>query len=81
MDDEVRMKDVVFEDVEDTASVQGEKHFKLVNVDTQHYDFRLSAKSTAIDKGNPAYPADNDRDGNNRGEKPDVGCFEFFSEE
>ena len=36
---------------------------------------------TAIDKGNPAYPADNDREGNKRGEKPDVGCFEFFSEE
>lgn len=81
VDDEVRMKDVVFEDVEDTASVQGEKHFKLVNVDTQHYDFRLSAKSTAIDQGNPAYPADNDRNGNKRGEKSDVGCFEFFSEE
>lgn len=81
VEDEKRMTDVAFEDVEDTASVQGEKHFRLVNIDTQHYDFRLSEKSTAIDKANTDYPVSNDRDGNKRGEKPDIGCFEFLSEE
>ena len=76
VEDEKRMVDVVFEDVEDTASVQGEKHFMLISLDTQHYDFHLSEKSTAIDRGNASYPASNDRDGNLRDEKPDVGCFE-----
>ena len=76
VEDEKRMIDVTFEDVEDTASVQGEKHFVLVSHDTQHYDFRLSEKSTAIDKGNKSYPVSNDREGNLRDELPDIGCFE-----
>ena len=76
VEDTLRIIDVIFEDVEDTASVQGEKHFKLVDIDTQHYDFHLDSLSTAINKGNKNYPVSNDRDGKERDELPDIGCFE-----
>ena len=76
VEDTLRIIDVIFEDVEDTASIQGEKHFKLVDIDTQHYDFHLDSLSTAINKGNKNYPVSNDRDGKERDELPDIGCFE-----
>jgi hypothetical protein len=47
-----------------------------VDIDTQHYDFYLDSLSTAINKGNKNYPLSNDRDGKERDELPDIGCFE-----
>jgi len=76
IEDSLKIVDVVFEDVEDTASIQGEKYFKLVDINTQHYDFHLDSLSTAVDRGNKEYPVSNDRDGNPRDELPDLGCFE-----
>lgn len=68
--------DVIFENVEDTVSIQGDKHFKLVDINTQHYDFHLDSHSPAINKGNHGYPVSNDRDGKARDDQPDIGCFE-----
>ena len=76
VEDSLRIIDVIFEDVKDTASIQGDKHFKLVDINTQHYDFHLDSLSTAINKGNRDYPVSSDRDGNVRDELPDIGCFE-----
>ena len=76
VEDAEHIIDVIFEDVEDTASVQGDKHFKLVDINTQHYDFHLDPLSPAINKGSKDYPVSNDRDGKARDDQPDMGCFE-----
>ena len=76
VEDAEHIIDVIFEDVEDTASVQGDKHFKLVDINTQHYDFHLDSLSPAINKGSKDYPVSDDRDGKARDNQPDIGCFE-----
>ena len=76
VEDAEHIIDVIFENVEDTASVQGDKHFKLVDINTQHYDFHLDPLSPAINKGSKDYPVSNDRDGKARDDQPDMGCFE-----
>ena len=76
VEDAAHVIDVIFENVEDTASIQGEKHFKLVDLDRQHYDFHLDPGSPAVNKGNTEYPVSNDRDGKTRDGQPDIGCFE-----
>ena len=67
---------VIWEEPEDTI-YGGEKNFKLVNINTQHYDFHLSEKSKAIGAASEAYSTSTDRDGFPRDEKPDMGCYEF----
>ena len=76
VEDAEHIIDVIFENVEDTASVQGDKHFKLVDINTQHYDFHLDSLSPAINKGSKDYPVSDDRDGKARDNQPDIGCFE-----
>ena len=76
VEDAEHIIDVIFENVEDTASVQGDKHFKLVDINTQHYDFHLDSLSPAINKGSKDYPVSDDRDGKARDDQPDMGCFE-----
>ena len=76
VEDAEHIIDVIFENVEDTASVQGDKHFKLVDINTQHYDFHLDSLSPAVNKGNKDYPVSDDRDGKARDDQPDIGCFE-----
>ena len=76
VEDAEHIIDVIFENVEDTASVQGDKHFKLVDINTQHYDFHLDSLSPAVNKGNKDYPVSDDRDGKARDDQPDMGCFE-----
>jgi hypothetical protein len=76
VEDAEHIIDVIFENVEDTASVQGDKHFKLVDINTQHYDFHLDSLSPAINKGSKDYPVSDDRDGKARDDQPDIGCFE-----
>lgn len=73
--------DVVWEDVEDTAAVTGEKHFRLVDIDKQRFDFHLSSESPAINKASIEYSLPEDKDGSHRDSLPDIGCYEFFSEE
>ena len=76
VEDAEHIIDVIFENVEDTASVQGDKHFKLVDINTQHYDFHQDSLSPAVNKGNKDYPVSDDRDGKARDDQPDMGCFE-----
>lgn len=76
--DSSRFEHVVWEDVKDTLNY-GEKHFKLVDLDNQHYDFHLDSVSAAIDAGavlTNGY-SNIDRDGYRRDDKPDIGCYEY----
>ena len=77
VDDTLRFKNILWEDPEDTLTT-GRKHFRLVNGDTQHYDFHLDSLSTAINRGDPLNALPEDRDGRQRDEQPDAGCFEFI---
>lgn len=79
VEDTLRFKDIVWEDPEDTLTT-AEKHFKLVDIHTQHYDFHLDSLSTAVGRANPLYALPDDRDGKPRDDKPDVGCYEFKPE-
>lgn len=76
MTDTLRFQDILWENPEDTLTT-GEKHFKLVDIDKQYYDFHLDSLSTAVGRANPLYALPKDRDGKVRDEKPDVGCYEF----
>lgn len=77
-DDSVYFKNVIYEDVADTAFT-GRRHF--VNIDTQNlrYDFRLDSLSTAIGKADPATAMPADRLGIPRKETPDIGAYEYKS--
>lgn len=68
--------DIIWEDPSDNIS-GGEKNFKLVDINKQHYDFHLSEKSKAIGSAAASHSTKNDRDGNERDDKPDMGCYEF----
>lgn len=63
------------------ADSTGSNNFVLVDRDKQQYDFHLSDKSLAIDSADPQYSSSTDRDGIARGEKPDLGCYEFVAKE
>lgn len=78
---EEQFKNVVFENVEDTTAITGEKHFKTIDADMQYYDFHLDSLSTAIDSGTvlPNGYSTIDRDGRERDSRPDIGCYEFHS--
>lgn len=73
-------KDVIFEDVKDTES-SGDKNFALIDTDNLIYDFRLSDKSKAIDAATKLADSDceYDRLGVARGEKPDIGAYEYVA--
>lgn len=78
-DDTVHFVRVLFENPEDTVAT-GKKHFMLVDTDNLKYDFRLDSVSTAIDKANPLTSRPVDRHGVSRGDKPDIGAYEFKKE-
>ena len=77
VDDNANIVGTVWEDVKDTAEVLGEKNFRLVDIDMQRYDFHLDSLSYAIDKADKELSLPLDRDGRQRGELPDIGCYEF----
>ena len=79
-EDSVHFKNVVYEDTKDTTST-GVKHFVKVDSEKQRYDFRLSSKSSAIDKADPTTALPTDHDGMTRDDKPDVGAYEFNKNE
>lgn len=78
---EGKLVNVIFEDVEDTETVTGERNFRLVDIDMQRYDFHLNAESPAINNANTDYSLPEDRDGTLRDDNPDMGCYEFVEEE
>ena len=67
--------DVVFESPSD--SVQGAAHFADIDADLQYYDFHLDSLSTARGRAVPMEACPTDRDGNARGDKPDIGCYQY----
>ncbi|MBP5278173.1 MAG: right-handed parallel beta-helix repeat-containing protein [Prevotella sp.] len=72
VEDTAHFKAIIWEDPKDTVAV-GEKHFVLVDGDTQHYDYHLSESSPAIGKANPLYALPIDREGRER--KKDAACI------
>lgn len=67
--------DIIFEKPQD--EIAQDKHFVLVDIDKQKYDFHLTPSSTAIGKALPIEGILYDLDGNKRSqEKPSIGCYE-----
>lgn len=79
--DDENIIDVIWEDVKDTAAVTGEENFRLADIDLQRYDFHLDSLSSAIGKANKDYSLPEDRDGRQRDDAPDIGCYEFFKDD
>lgn len=83
--DDEHFVDMIWEDVadedRDTSIVEGEENFRLVDIDTQHYDFHLAEGSPAIGAAMKDYALPDDRDGLPRDEEPDMGCYEYVKEE
>ena len=80
VEDTVHFHQVIWENVKDTAAVSGEKHFKLIDIDQQRYDFHLLQRSTAVGIAQPSSALPLDREGTPRDEKPDAGCYEWKEE-
>lgn len=78
VEDDENIMGVIWEDVKDTATVLGEKNFRMVDIDMQRYDFHLDSLSYAINKADIEQSLPLDRDGNTRDELPDIGCYEFI---
>jgi len=75
------IQNIIWEDVEDTASVSGQKNFRKIEISSSapdycSYDFRLVPKSPAVGKASPLYALPLDRDGLPRDEEPDMGAYE-----
>ncbi|MDO4160214.1 MAG: right-handed parallel beta-helix repeat-containing protein [Prevotellaceae bacterium] len=79
-EEDANLINIIWEDVADTDST-GEKNFKLVDIDNMIYNFRLDSISKAIGAANAEYSTSTDRDGNQRDELPDIGCYEYIKEE
>ena len=63
-------------------SLNGEMHFKLLDIDNLVYDFHLDSLSTAIGKALPLPSLTIDRDGNRRSAlTPSIGCYEWIAPE
>ncbi len=75
VEDSVNITDVIWETPDD--EVNGEMNFRLVDIDQQRYDFHLDSISSAIGKASLEYSLPQDRDGRQRDEEPDIGCFEY----
>lgn len=75
VEDSIRFANVTFEDAEDTTVVNGRKHF--ITPQDYHFDFRLDSLSTAIDRADPLTSPANDRQGQLRDERPDIGAYEW----
>lgn len=80
VEDDENFINVTYEDVNDTASVSGEDNFILVDIDKQRYNFHLNEKSLAINAAGTEWALPEDRDGRQRDELPDIGCYEFFED-
>ena len=80
IEDTINIKNVIWEDPEDTVTVYGHKHFRVFDTENLIYDFRLDSLSTAIGKALPLESLPFDRLGIRRDEEPDLGCYEYVKE-
>lgn len=76
-----KLVNVIFEDVQDAEAISGERNFRLVDINRQRYDFHLTSGSPAVDNADINNATLEDRDGMQRDEKPDIGCYEFIEEQ
>jgi len=58
-------------------SVEGKKHFAVIDEDNLYYDFRLDSLSTARGQALQLWQFADDRNGKARGDKPDIGCYQY----
>lgn len=73
VDDSLRFQNVIFESPKD--SIQGEQHFRLVDISLQDYDFRLDSLSTLRGKAMPVDGIYCNRNGALRGDTLNIGCY------
>ena len=66
---------VLFESQED--SVNGTDNFADIDSELQYYDFHLDSLSTARGRALPLNDYPMDREGNERGTAPDIGCYQY----
>lgn len=66
---------VTWESPDDT--IQGKKHFRLIDEDNLLYDFHLDSLSTARGKAWLTGLFPTDKDGTPRGTTPDIGCYQY----
>lgn len=70
--------DVVFESPDD--SIEGTSHFVDIDADLQYYDFHIDSLSTLRGRADASLGelfTTIDRDGNSRGDSPDIGCYQY----
>lgn len=69
-----------FAESKDNATFQ-ESNFYRINTEDYCYDFRLDSLSVAIGKGSAEYSKlyPTDKNGIVRGDKPDVGCYQYVN--
>ena len=79
-EDSVFFKNVIFEDATDTTQT-ARKHFVKIDDNTYRYDFHLAKGSKAINAADPNSAEKIDHNGTRRDEKPDIGAFEFVTEQ
>lgn len=70
-----RFVNVTWERPED--GIQGEGHFRTVDAENLYYDFHLSEQSTARGKAQSLAGYLYDRDGFERSEASDIGCYQY----
>lgn len=79
-EDSVFFKNVIFEDATDTTQT-ARKHFVKIDDQTYRYDFHLASESKAINSAGPNSAEKTDHDGTARDEKPDIGAYEYVTEQ
>lgn len=82
IEDSIKIKpfvQVFFESPKDT--IQGKVHFRNIDSDNMYYDFHLDSLSTARRKAIVIESCDEDHDGTPRGMTPDIGCYQYATEE
>ena len=77
--DTTKVTACIYEEAGDTTSA-GWKNFAKVDTALLQYDFSLSETSAAIDAADKATSLPDDRKGEPRDDKPDMGCFELKRE-
>lgn len=75
-EDSVHFTQVIYEDVVDTART-GDKNFVKIDTRTMKFDFNLRRSSIAVGKADSRTAPVDDRRGEKRDEKPDIGAFEY----
>lgn len=78
--DTSRFEHIVWENVEDTV-IAGWKNFSKIDIELLQYDFSLAPTSLAIDAADPETSPADDRSGQTRDRKPDMGCYEAVKKE